>query len=357
MSASLLQRSVDVLREGQAPSGALIASPAFGVYRYGWLRDGAFCAHALDIAGEKERATAFHRWAATAIEGQRERAARVIAKLRDGETPVHDEMLPTRYTLDGELEPPGEELWPNFQLDGYGMWLWALGARTERAAQLDGLRPAVQIAADYLDACWQIPCYGPWEEFDDGRHAPTLAATAAGLRAAARMLDDPRYEETADRIVAQLLDEFVVEGRFKRCATDERLDGSLLWLSVPFGVVPPDDPRMQATIAAVRRDLVGPSGGVRRYLGDTYFGGGEWILLSCSLAWHEVASGQGDGADMRAWVREQALRNGDLPEQAITHPQDPAMVEPWKKLWGPVATPLLWSHAMFLIVEAAASPA
>ena len=357
MSALLLQRSLEVLREGQARSGALVASPAFGVYRYGWLRDGAFCAHALDVAGERDRAAAFHRWAATAIEGPRERAACLVAKVRAGETPAHDEMLPARYTLDGELEPPGGEDWPNFQLDGYGMWLWALGTHAVGAAQLDGLRPAVELAADYLDACWQIPCYGPWEEFDDGRHTPTLAAAVAGLRAAARLLDEPRYGETAERIVAALLDEFVMDGRFKRCATDERVDGSLLWLSVPFGVVAPDDPRMRATIEAVRRDLVGPSGGVRRYLGDTYFGGGEWILLSCSLAWHERVSGLGDGEDMRAWVRDQALPNGDLPEQTITHPQDPAMVEPWEKLWGPVATPLLWSHAMYVIVEAAASPA
>jgi hypothetical protein len=29
-------------------------------------------------------------------------------------------------------------------------------------------------------------------------------------------------------------------------------------------------------------------------------------------------------------------------------------VEPWLERWGPVATPLLWSHAMFLISEAVA---
>jgi isomaltose glucohydrolase len=351
----LLQRSLHVLREGQAPSGAFVASPAFGVYRYSWLRDGAFCAHALDLAGETEAAAAFHRWAATALEGQRKRAEQAIAQVLSGREPAHEQMLPTRYTLDGELEPPGEELWPNFQLDGYGMWLWALGSHSERAVPLDGLRPAVKLAADYLDVCWQIPCYGPWEEFDDGKHAATLAAIAAGLRAASRMLNHPDYDQTADQIVARLFAEFVIDGRFKRCASDQRLDGSLLWLTVPFEVVAPHDPRMRATIEAVRRDLIGPSGGVRRYLGDTYFGGGEWILLSCSLAWHELLTGLGDGADMREWVREQALPNGDLPEQTISHPQDPKMVEPWVKQWGPVATPLLWSHAMFLIVERTAS--
>jgi hypothetical protein len=26
------------------------------------------------------------------------------------------------------------------------------------------------------------------------------------------------------------------------------------------------------------------------------------------------------------------------------------MVEPWQRKWGPVATPLLWSHAMYLVL-------
>ena len=36
-------------------SGAFVASPAFRVYDYGWLRDGAFCAHALDCVRARVR--------------------------------------------------------------------------------------------------------------------------------------------------------------------------------------------------------------------------------------------------------------------------------------------------------------
>jgi len=53
-------------------------------------------------------------------------------------------------------------------------------------------------------------------------------------------------------------------------------------------------------------------------------------------------------------VRAQARDNGDLPEQVTGASQFAAEVEPWLERWGPVATPLLWSHAMFLISEAAA---
>jgi hypothetical protein len=45
----------------------------------------------------------------------------------------------------------------------------------------------------------------------------------------------------------------------------------------------------------------------------------------------------------------------DLPEQVLVDVQDPQMVEPWELRWGPVATPLLWSHAMYLIMSEAAT--
>jgi isomaltose glucohydrolase len=121
-------------------------------------------------------------------------------------------------------------------------------------------------------------------------------------------------------------------------------------------VLPPDDPQVVATIAAVEADLAGPGGGVYRYLGDTYYGGGQWLLLTSSLAWHLAVAGEETRArELNEWVRACALPNGDLPEQTTEHAQEAAMVDPWVRRWGPIATPLLWSHAMQLIAEAAAS--
>ena len=41
-SDALVRRSIEVIAEHQDVGGAYLASPTFPVYRYSWLRDGAF---------------------------------------------------------------------------------------------------------------------------------------------------------------------------------------------------------------------------------------------------------------------------------------------------------------------------
>ena len=350
------RRSIEVLKAGQAPSGAFVASPEFDVYRYAWLRDGAFCAYALDVAGEREAAARWHEWVASSIEAHRRQIEDVTRRIAAGETPPHSAMPPARYTLAGDLEQLDEDdPWPNFQVDGYGMWLWALDEHLSLAPLPPARVPTVELVAAYLRAAWRLECFNCWEEFDGGVHTSTLAAVYRGLVAAARLLEDERWTVEAEVVRAFMLSTLVVDGRFRRGAGDDRVDGSLLWLGVPFGVLPLGDPLLQATVERVRRDLTGPGGGIYRYLGDTYYGGGEWLLLTSSLAWHDALAGNSAELERsRAWVRAQARPNGDLPEQVVTSPQNDAMIDPWRRRWGEVATPLLWSHAMYLIVEATA---
>jgi isomaltose glucohydrolase len=355
LSDLLFRRSIEVLRRGQSASGALIASPTFPVYRYAWLRDGAFCAHALDLVGEREAAARYHAWVSRSLEAHRQLIEAAIGQIDGGRTPPAEAMPPARYTLEGTLEPPDDDPWPNFQIDGYGTWLWALDQHLLGSRPSDAQLDTVRLVARYLTATWRLKCFNCWEEFDGGEHASTLAAVYAGLAAAARLLNDAGHATEAERVRGHLLDRFVIDGRFRRGALDDRLDGCLLWLDVPFRVLPSSDSRIVATVDAVRRDLVGPGGGLYRYLGDSYYGGGQWLLLTSSLAWRHAATGNDhDFITAQHWVRGQATPNGALPEQVSDHAQQPAMTAPWLERWGPVATPLLWSHAMYLIAEVAA---
>jgi GH15 family glucan-1,4-alpha-glucosidase len=90
-------------------------------------------------------------------------------------------------------------------------------------------------------------------------------------------------------------------------------------------------------------------GGVHRYCTDTYFGGGEWPLLAALLGWYYTEAGRHtDAIAQLRWVVAQATLDGDLPEQTSKNLLAPEYEQQWIDRWGPVATPLLWSHAMLL---------
>ena len=121
--------------------------------------------------------------------------------------------------------------------------------------------------------------------------------------------------------------EHTLAGAFVRFPGETRVDGSLLWLPVPFGVVAPNDRTFRTTVTRIRDELLVPEGGVRRYLGDTFYGGSEWILLAAAygcvpLAFEDRATAQ----QMLTWIEATADPRGQLPEQVQDHVQSPYML-------------------------------
>ncbi len=349
----LVARSVEVIRANQDPGGAYLASPSFPAYGYSWLRDGAFIADAMSLAGETESAEAFFSWCSGIVSARADRVEALIARRRAGEDIGPDEHLHCRYTVDGR-EVTSE--WSNFQLDGYGGWLWALGRHADRHGG-DRVRWAegAALTTRYVTACWAVPCYDWWEE-RWGRHTATLAACSAGLEAACcwvELPDEVRAEagEAAARIGAAVRAEAVVDGRLGGELGDGRLDASLVACATPFRVLEPDDPVLSATVTALEETIA--HGGVHRYPGDTYYGGGEWLLLAALLGWWYAETDRREDAEAQlAWIVAQASEAGDLPEQVLDHVLDPDGMREWTARWGPPATPLLWSHAWFLTLAA-----
>lgn len=372
--ADLFQHSIHIILTNQALSGAYVASPNFPTYRYCWFRDGAFIAYAMDLAGRHESARRFHNWAVRTILRHAEKAERAVEKAARGE-PLGDDYLHTRYTLDGDEGPMD---WPNFQLDGLGTWLWALGEHlhlTSETLSEDG-KAAVDLIVRYLAALWRYPCYDLWEEHPQYLHPYTLAAIYAGLRAAERLTtgDSSQIAEAAHRIRRFVLEHGVRNGHLTKHIAPEgqgdislphsfspsspplsppaQVDASLIGVATPYRLLAPDDPLIQATIARIEAALHCPGGGVHRYLADTYYGGGEWVLLTAWLGWYYAEVGEWEWAqELSGWVESQADADGNLPEQVSAHLLAPDRYAGWEARWGPVANPLLWSHAMYLILQ------
>jgi isomaltose glucohydrolase len=346
----LARHSVQVILANQAPSGAYLASPSFPVYRFSWFRDGAFIAEAMSRAGHRESADRFFGWCSNVLTEREAEVEALIRRRRAGEAIEESDFLHARYTVDGK--DSGEDWW-TFQLDGYGSWLWALDQHARRHdGAVEPFAQAAGVAVRYLAEFWFEPCYDWWEEHRGERHTSTLAAIRAGLVAAAGWdaLAPPLRalaQQTAARIWQVVTERGIRDGRLTKWLDGGDLDASLIACATPFLLVDPRGPVAAATIESLEAQLA--HGGVHRYGGDVYYGGGEWVLLAGMLGSHYAAVGRIDDAWAQLrWIAAQATDGGDLPEQVSGHMLHPDRHAEWVERWGPVATPLLWSHAMFV---------
>lgn len=176
------------------------------------------------------------------------------------------------------------------------------------------------------------------------------------MRAARQFGVAPR-ECIEEEITAKIQAALTAQGRFVKSTANADVDASLLALAVPYGFTDPANNTFRNTLRTIHERLTG-GGGVHRYREDTYYGGGAWVLLTAWLSWVESVLGERDNASRHVeWVEAQAAEDGCLPEQVPVALHDPAAYVPWREKWGPIATPLLWSHAMYLIaVDELATP-
>ncbi len=346
----LVEVSRTLIRREQAASGAYPASPTFSAYRgYSWLRDGSFVAEGMSRHDEVASAEAFHSWCAKLLTDRREDIDKLIAMAAAGHSPPPGDMLPTRFTLNGAN---GTDPWWNFQLDGYGTWLWALGQHLRRHdLAISPYLSAVAAARDYLLAFWSSPCFDWWEEHVEHTHVSTLGAIYAGLGSVIDVLGD---DGTVAAVRSQLSDLVsnagVHEGHLTKWLDSTAVDGSLLACVVPFGLASPNGPVGRSTVEAVEAQLLFDRG-VHRYLDDTFYGGGQWPLLTGFLGWYHAVRGDRERAlACLEWMAEQAGERHELPEQVQHRLLAPHRFAEWVDRWGQVASPLLWSHGMFLIL-------
>lgn len=342
--------SIEVIESNQSPNGAYVASPTFSVYGYCWLRDGAFIADSMSRVGRQESAARFHEWVRLLLVERSSQIDSLLDRAARGEPISPDDHLPCRYSLD---RADGQDDWTNFQLDGYGTWLWALDKFLIRnSLPHDPWLEAVGRLSDYLCRFWAEPSYDWWEESFGHIHVSSIACICVGLERVSQWPELPlsvreRAVATATSIRQRIAKEGTHDGHLTKWLNSTSVDASLLALVSPLGFVSPSSDVGLRTVDVVRSQL--SDGGVHRHLQDTYFGGGQWVLLTEMLASCLVQQGDSAGAlDALKWCIEQADSESLLPEQVNSRLLAPEYEDHWIEKWGNSARPLLWSHAMFL---------
>ena len=347
----LLKASIRVIEENQDSSGAYIACPDFPVYRFSWLRDGSFIAYGMMCAGRPESARRFLSWTAKTILSHENQVRKLELLLRKGATPDSSDFLPARYLADGRISDDG---WPAFQYDGYGAWLWCLGeyaARFGDTVLIEDCRQAAELTVEYIRLVQGFPCFDCWEENGNRIHPASMACLYGGLQAVSSLYDLPDAELTAGQIKTSFELQTSQSASIPKYFGSSIPDASLIWLAVPFGLLDPDEPRMLNTVAEIESRLLRDNG-VCRYEEDSYYGGGRWPLLSAWLGWFYLETGRHEDAKrILAWIEKQADDAGNLPEQISDVLLAPEKLDEWRRRWGEAASPLLWSHAMYLVLR------
>lgn len=347
----LFEKSIEILKKYQSPSGAFIASPNFKVYKYCWFRDGTYSAYALDLVGSHTNTERFYLWCAAVIERYKEKIECVEEKLQKGVDLSPDDLLHTRYGVDMS---ESHNDWPTFQLDGFGTFLWGVAQHVKLGGSREVLIKGfcgIDLVIRYLSLLWDHPCYDCWEEFGDKIHISTLASIYGGLSNINYFLNNKKLEKITQNIKGFVLKRGVKDGHLIKFLESDEVDASLLWVSIPFEMLEPSHPLIKGTVEKIERDLRIKDGGLHRYKGDSFYGGGEWVILTAWLGWYYARIGKYEMArKIKRWIEQQADELGQLPEQVQHSLNFTARYAKWQQKWGEVAKPLLWSHALYIIL-------
>ncbi len=245
-------------------------------YRYSWLRDATFTLQALLVSGYSDEAANWAHWLRRAVAGSPGQLQIMYGV--GGERRLTEFELPHLPGYEGSKPVRvGNEASTQFQLDVFGEVLdsaltSANNALTDEVIWRSDL---LQAILRHLEQVWDQPDDGIWEVRGPRRqftHSKVMAWVAfdRAIRLATdhQMLHSdrvPHWTQLRETIHADVCTNgFDTElNSFTQFYGSKLLDASLLMLA-PVGFLPPDDPRLVGTVAAIQKELV-EDGFVRRY--------------------------------------------------------------------------------------------
>jgi GH15 family glucan-1,4-alpha-glucosidase len=310
-----------------------IGGPRNWDYRYCWLRDATFTLYALIGAGMLDEAKAWHEWLLRAAAGAPDDLQIMYGVA--GERRLDEYEIPWLPGYEGASPVRiGNGAVKQLQLDVYGEVLDAFYvARRAGLATSDATWALESALLFHLEKIWRDPDEGIWEVRGGPRHFTHSKVMAwVAFDRAVRSIEEfglegplERWREVRSAIHRDVCERGfdAKQNAFVQSFGDRTLDASVLLIPI-VGFLPPDDSRVQGTVAAIERKLV-RDGFVMRY--DTGAGvdglpPGEGAFLACSfwLVDNYVLLGRTEEA-RALFERLLALRNevGLLAEEYDPH--------------------------------------
>jgi GH15 family glucan-1,4-alpha-glucosidase len=263
-------------------------------YRLCWLRDATFTLYALIGAGFLGEAQAWREWLLRAVAGSPDDLQIMYGIAGERRLPEYE--VPWLPGYEGAAPVRiGNAAAEQVQLDVYGEVMGAFYIARKAGIAAEEASWALECALiGHLEKIWGEPDDGIWEVRGGRRqftHSKVMAWVAfdRAIRSAEEFgLEAPldRWRETRDRIHQQVCERGFdpAQNAFVQSYDSTALDASLLLIPMT-GFLPPADPRVRGTLAAIERNLI-RDGLVLRYdTGEVRDGlpPGEGAFLACSF--------------------------------------------------------------------------